>query len=480
MSESTVRFLAAARKRYLRYAKHVLGFRHFSEGRDGLKPVQRRAVWSAYKIGATSRAKPEKTAAISGYAFGHYHPHAEESVSGAIANMSQATTLAPMFLGVGNFGSHDAPPASPRYTSAFLSPYAVTMLDPDELAVVPMDASYDGKNTEPRYLPARIPHLLLAGCTSLAPGYNGNVPACHPDWVLETLEATRAGKRPKLPKLMANRWGGRLVSIDGDWLTTGVATLTYAPECHSEGPQLVFTSLAPSLSLLALERRLEKFPGFAGIAKETPAPGNAVRLVARVKRGHSVEELKKFVDDHCASRDHLSMLHIRQRSDEDGDVTYDPIVGGPVDFLKGWLSWREKLISAAARRRAALLREESSRHLLLARAAELRRQVLAILNEANSREDIRARTARLMKCTTEEADVVMALSWPRLARLEVAPLKEASADCLRRAREQDRVASEPGKHVMGAAEAAVAALKDTLRDAEQMRAGSPRGKRGRS
>ncbi len=458
MTERPVPFLATARAKYRHYSRHILGFRHFSEFRDGLKPVQRRAVWAAHELGATSRKRMVKTARVVGHAHGLYHPHAEGAIAGALSNLCQESTLAPLVIGVGNWGSHDDEPASTRYTSCYLSPYALSMLNADELACVPMDKNYDGTCVEPRFLPARLPHLLLAGCVSIASGFSGNVPPCPADWVLEAVSETLAGRRPRAPRSMAYRWGGRLLSLEGDWIGGGVAAARFAPTWRVEGSNLVFVTLAPGLGINQLAARLEKFDGFAGLVEESPAPGDLVRVVARTARDASVRDLAEFVTERCTSGERYSFLDISQRADEHGDVTYDPVIGGAASFLKRWVTCRLGIVTAAARHRAAILRVEARRLELIERAVDLRRQLIGLLDSARDPAELRAKTQRMMRCGDDEVSMVLALAGPGRGFMERADLRAGRSDCLGRAAREDALARRPGPRLLEDAESTARSL----------------------
>ena len=141
--DDSVAFLPAVQSRLRKYGLHVIGNRAIPDGRDGLKPVARRAVWSAYELGATSKPKAVTTGRLVGDTFGKYHPHAENSISDAIATMAQGKSAMPMICGVGNFGSYADRASAVRYTSCYLSSVAQSMLDPDEVECTEFIPNYD-------------------------------------------------------------------------------------------------------------------------------------------------------------------------------------------------------------------------------------------------------------------------------------------------------------------------------------------------
>lgn len=463
-------FYKTVRKKYRLFSQFVLGFRHFAEGRDGLKPVQRRALWTMREIGAVDTPHMAKTAEVAGKTMGLYHPHEDSSISKALANMSQADMASPLVMGVGNWGSHDEEPAAPRYTSCYLSPYAMTMFDPDELSCVPMDPSFNGKSKEPRFLPAQLPHLLIGGCDSLAPGYKGNIPPCKPEWVAECVYNVIHNKPIKLPDALNYRWGGKLCSFEKSWLHSGNGTASFVPSMSIESSHrsVILKSLAPKLSINSVEANIENDPAFAGIAEESAEPGQIIRVVIRSKRGHDLTEFARRIRKACTTRDHYFFLQIRQRTGDDGDVEYDPIIQGPKQFLSEWVEWRSTIVAGAAKHRADNLRAEIVRINLLLKVIDKRRELLKILDQSKTRDDIRKRTMVLLSCSVEQANEVMSIPWPRLARLESAVLIEKREQHRKSAKENDAIVSNPMSRLETDVSAAVAAIAKSATEAAVM------------
>src|SRR5579872_5256193 len=157
--------------RYLTYAMSVIMSRALPDVRDGLKPVQRRILYTMYHdLHLTSDARPAKCARISGDVIGKYHPHDDVTAYEALARLAQNFVLRmPLVTGQGNFGSVDGdPPAASRYTEAKLSPVAERMMTELRQRTVEMRLNYDGKLEEPVVLPAQFPNLLVNGSAGIA------------------------------------------------------------------------------------------------------------------------------------------------------------------------------------------------------------------------------------------------------------------------------------------------------------------------
>ncbi len=168
----------AAQARYLNYALSVITARALPDVRDGLKPVQRRILYTMWQQNLTADAKHRKCAKVVGDVMGNYHPHGDAAIYETLVRMAQAFSLgAPLIDGSGNFGSLDGDaPAAMRYTECRLARVADEMLQEIEQQTVPFRPNYDGTRTEPVVLPARIPNLLVNGSTGIAVGMATNIP----------------------------------------------------------------------------------------------------------------------------------------------------------------------------------------------------------------------------------------------------------------------------------------------------------------
>ena len=167
------------RTRYLNYALSVITSRALPDVRDGLKPVQRRILYTMFEhLRVLPETKHKKSASVVGEVMGKHHPHGDLSIYEALARMAQTFSLRyPMVDGQGNFGSMDGDsPAAMRYTEVRLQHIAVEMLSELAKDTVPMRPSYDGERDEPVVLPAQLPNLLLNGVTGIAVGMATNIP----------------------------------------------------------------------------------------------------------------------------------------------------------------------------------------------------------------------------------------------------------------------------------------------------------------
>ena len=168
----------AAQSRYLNYALSVITARALPDVRDGLKPVQRRILFTMWQQNLTADAKHRKCAKVVGDVMGSYHPHGDAALYETLVRMAQPFSLRyPLVDGSGNFGSLDGDSAAAmRYTECRLARLSDELLTEIERDTVPFRPNYDGTKTEPVVLPARIPNLLVNGTTGIAVGMATNIP----------------------------------------------------------------------------------------------------------------------------------------------------------------------------------------------------------------------------------------------------------------------------------------------------------------
>jgi len=168
----------AAQSRYLNYALSVITSRALPDVRDGLKPVQRRILFTMWQQNLTADVKHRKCAKVVGDVMGNYHPHGDMALYETLVRMAQSFSLRyPLVDGSGNFGSLDGDSAAAmRYTECRLARVSDEMLSEIDQTTVHFRPNYDGTKTEPVVLPARIPNLLVNGATGIAVGMATNIP----------------------------------------------------------------------------------------------------------------------------------------------------------------------------------------------------------------------------------------------------------------------------------------------------------------
>ncbi|MGC4153951.1 MAG: DNA topoisomerase IV subunit A, partial [Propionicimonas sp.] len=295
---------------YLEYAYSVIYSRALPDARDGLKPVQRRILYTMDDMRVRPDASHVKCARVVGQVMGQLHPHGDTAIYDALVRMGQPWAMRlPLVDGHGNFGSLDAGPAAMRYTECRMAPAAMAMTAGLAEDTVDFRPNYDGKETEPVVLPSAIPNLLVNGATGIAVGMATNIPphnlvevvqACkhllkHPEADVDELMRFVPG--PDLPA------GGKIVGLEGirDAYATGrgsfrVRATARIEQVHPRRKGIVITELPYMVGperIMEQVKNLVQAKKLAGIAdiKDLTDLANGLRLVIEVKNGINPEAL---------------------------------------------------------------------------------------------------------------------------------------------------------------------------------------------
>ncbi len=183
---------------FLAYSLSVITARAIPDVRDGLKPVQRRILYSMLQMGLRPENPHKKSARVVGDTMGKYHPHGDSAIYDTLARMGQDfSRMLTMVDPQGNFGSLDDPPAAARYTECRLTQAAMDMVREIDEDTVEFGSTYDGEGDEPLYLPALVPNLLVNGTTGIAVGMATNMPTHNLVEVANAIELVMKKRRPK-------------------------------------------------------------------------------------------------------------------------------------------------------------------------------------------------------------------------------------------------------------------------------------------
>ncbi|SDE38470.1 DNA gyrase/topoisomerase IV subunit A [Auraticoccus monumenti] len=295
---------------FLEYAYSVIYSRALPDARDGLKPVQRRILYTMDAMGLRPDRGHVKCARVVGQVMGLYHPHGDGAIYDALVRTAQPWTMRlPLVDGHGNFGSPDSGPAAMRYTECRMAPAALAMTSGLDRDTVDFRPNYDGKEREPSVLPAAFPNLLVNGSSGIAVGMATNIPPhnlvevvqalrhllVHPDAGLETLMRFVPG--PDLPG------GGKIVGLDGirEAYATGKGSFRMRAGARIEqtSPRrkgIVVTELplavGPEKVIEQLKKLVQakKLQGVADV-KDLTDLAQGTRLVIEVKNGFNPEAL---------------------------------------------------------------------------------------------------------------------------------------------------------------------------------------------
>ena len=191
---------------FLAYSLSVITARAIPDVRDGLKPVQRRILYSMLDMGLRPANPHRKCARVVGDTMGKYHPHGDMAIYEALVRMGQDfSRMITLVDPHGNFGSLDDPPAAARYTECRLTDAAMEMVREIEEETVDFYPTYDGESTQPSCLPGLLPNLLVNGTTGIAVGMATNMPTHNLAEVAAAIELVMKKRRPKptVDELMA-------------------------------------------------------------------------------------------------------------------------------------------------------------------------------------------------------------------------------------------------------------------------------------
>jgi DNA gyrase subunit A len=279
------------RRRYINYAMSVITSRALPDVRDGLKPVQRRILYTMYHdLHLYPDGRPRKCAKITGDVAGNYHPHGTVPVYEALVRLAQDWVMRELLVsGQGNFGSVDGdPPAAERYTEAKLAPLAEPLMVELKQRTVDMRPNYDNTREEPVVLPAQFPNLLVNGSTGIAVGMATNIPPHNLADVIKALiylisepGASTAKlldlvKGPDFPlggKVVTDRTALRHIYEEG----TGTIKIQaeWKIECHGRKDFIVVTSIPYGVDKGKLENDIggiiesRKLPQLVGLTNES-------------------------------------------------------------------------------------------------------------------------------------------------------------------------------------------------------------------
>ena len=416
-----------AERAYLDYSMYVVLDRALPFIGDGLKPVQRRIVYSMSELGLDAGAKPKKSARTVGDVIGKFHPHGDSACYEAMVLMAQPFSYRyPLIDGQGNFGSQDDPKsfAAMRYTESRLTPIAGLMLDELGMGTVDFTPNFDGTLKEPVWLPARVPHVLLNGSTGIAVGMATDIPphnlrevasACihlldEPE--ASVAELCRHVKGPDFPTR------AEIITPKRDLhalYATGNGSVRCRAVYKHENGNVVITALPYQVSgekiiaQIAEQMRAKKLPMLEDVRDESDHE-NPVRLVLiprsnRVDLDEMMQHLNATTDLERSYRVNLNLIGL------DGK----PQVKNLKQILVEWLAFRTDTVTRRLEHR--LEKVERRLHLLEGlRIAFLNLdEVIRIVRTEDEPKPVLIKRFQLSE---DQADYILETRLRQLARLE--------------------------------------------------------------
>jgi DNA gyrase subunit A len=430
------------RRRYLNYALSVITSRALPDVRDGLKPVQRRILYTMHnELGLRSDAKHRKSAAIVGDAMGKFHPHGDVSIYDALVRMAQSFTMsAPLVDGRGNFGSPDGDaPAAMRYTEAKLRPLADELLAELGKRTVAFRPNYDGTKFEPVVLPARFPNLLVNGSQGIAVGMATSIPphnlgevgkACialidKPD--SSTRQLMRYVKGPDFPT------AGELISDReeiAEVYDTGQGTLKLRGEWKLEetkaGTIIVIRSIPYAIERRAVVEKIaeviiaRKLPMLVDVRDEST---DECRIVCEVKKGSDPQLVMAYLYKHTPLQSNVQVnLTCLVPTDH-------PEVSAPQrlqlkSVLRYFLDFRMEVVTKRLEFDLEKLRDRI--HVLngFVSIYDALDETIRIIRRSNDRADAAAQLMKRFELDQVQVDAILELRLYRLAKLQILLIRE--------------------------------------------------------
>ena len=428
--------------RFGRYAKSIIQDRALPDVRDGLKPVQRRILWSMYESKNTYDKPFRKSAKAVGDIMGHYHPHGDSSIYDALVRLSQRWKMREPLVEIhGNNGSIDGDgPAASRYTEARLSKIANVMLSDINKDAVKMTLNYSDEDLEPTVLPAHFPALLVNGSTGISAGYATNIP---PHNLAEVIDATI--KRIDSPNC---RLDTILEIIKGpDFPTGGVVE-------GKEGLIQAYTTGKGKVVLKANYEIIEEKGKKQILIKEIPYEVLKEQLkkkIEDIKSDKKIDGIVDVIDE--SDRTNMARLVIELKKDADANliinyllkntdlqINYNfnvvaidnkrPKTLGLLEILDAFILHKEEVVI----NRSKFDLEHSKKRLHIVegfiKALDILDEVIKTIRKSKNKSDAIENLVKEYDFTTEQATAIVMMQLYKLTNTDVTDLQNEHANLL--------------------------------------------------
>lgn len=419
------------RSRFSEYARYIILSRAIPDVRDGLKPVQRRVLYSMYQEKNTPDRPYRKSAKTVGDVMGNYHPHGDSSIYETMVNLVQGHKMRePLIDGHGHWGTIDGDSAAAmRYTEARLTPIAMEMLRDIEKETVDFIPNYDNTTKEPTVLPARFPNLLINGVTGISIGFATEIPTHNLREVINGTIALLNNPQITLDELMKHIPGP---DLPGGGIIQGREEIRKAyekgngrivirsktrMEAGKSGRQLIVIDEIPySVKKKSLVTQIEeeiiekKVDGLIEVRDETDREG--MRIVLEVRKDADPEGILQYLFKKTDLQISYSfnMLVIADTR---------PQQMGLKGILDAYIVHQKEVITR--RTQHDLDRAEKRLHVVegIIRAISILREVIDTIMNSEGREDARNRLMSQYEFTYEQAEAILEIRLHQLTRLDI-------------------------------------------------------------
>jgi DNA gyrase subunit A len=436
----------AAQVRYLNYALSVITARALPDVRDGLKPVQRRILYTMWQQNLTADAKHRKCAKVVGDVMGNYHPHGDSAIYETLVRMAQPFSLRyPLVDGSGNFGSLDGDAAAAmRYTECRLARLSDEVLQEIEQETVAFRPNYDGTRQEPVVLPSRIPNLLVNGATGIAVGMATNIPPHNlhevctalikllddPD--LTTAQLCRWVKGPDFPT------GGHILNSPDELkeiYRTGSGSVrlraTWEPGLVTRSTKLLHITSVPygvnkaqlveQIGDVVLSRKMPHLVDVRDVSTDD------VRIELELKAGADEQLVMAYLFKHTSLQSTFAVNLTCLVPTENAEV------GRPErldlrQMLWHFLHFRLEVVTARLGHELAQLRRRM--HVLegFERVFDALDEIIRIIRRSDGKADAAQQIIQRFGLDAEQTDAILELKLYRLARLEIQVIQQELRD----------------------------------------------------
>jgi len=424
------------KKSYLTYAMSVIVSRALPDVRDGLKPVQRRILYTMYELGLQHNAPYKKCARIVGDTLGKYHPHGDSSVYEALVRMAQDFNMRyPLIDGQGNFGSIDGdPPAAMRYSEARLEKIAEEMLKDIDKDTVDFRPNFDNSLEEPSVLPGMLPNLLVNGANGIAVGMATNIPTHNLKEVSQAIIHYIDNPRCSTKDLMKYIKGpdfptGGIVIADEEMIKayeTGDGKITIRAKLKLEKlkngkDSIVITEIPYQVRKTAIIERISElvkegnFDEISDIRDESDRDG--IRIVIELKRGVNPNIVINKLYKHTQLQQTFSINMVAL-------VQNEPKVLSLKDMIHHYVEHRKQVI--IRRTKFDLKKAEERLHIVEGLLIALKNidEVIKTIKSSESPADAKKKLITRFNLTEIQATAILDMKLQKLTSIEVNDLKE--------------------------------------------------------
>lgn len=426
-------------ERFGRYSKYIIQERALPDIRDGLKPVQRRILYSMNKDGNTFDKGYRKSAKSVGNIMGNFHPHGDSSIYDAMVRMSQDWKNREILVEMhGNNGSMDGdPPAAMRYTEARLSEMASYLLADIEKKTVPFAWNFDDTEKEPTVLPAAFPNLLVNGATGISAGYATDIPPHNLAEVIDAVVYMIDHPTAKLEKLMEFLPGpdfptGAIIQGADEIkkaYETGKGRVVVRSRCEIEQlkagkKQIVITEIPYEVNKAVLVKKIDdvrvnnKVPGIAEVRDESDRTG--LRIAIELKKDSDEQTILNYLYKYTD-------LQINYNFNMVAIDNFTPRQVGLQKILSSYIAHRREII--IARSKFDKEKAEKRLHIVegLIRVISILDEVIALIRASENKADAKENLKISYDFSEEQAEAIVTLQLYRLTNTDIVTLENEEA-----------------------------------------------------